>query len=111
MHGIKREDLKEGLVSRQVCRRLNAELFGCLVCCDGVASDQAWLSQVYEAGNTKPTFQLDSIVKLCHWGNPGMARWLDVNDEVEHRAGEDAIRLMRAFAHGLRRRPERVVLP
>ncbi len=111
VHGITRDELSAGLVPEAVCARLNVELAGCTVCCDGFSHDQPWLYRLYEAGAAKPSFHLESMMRLHRWGQPGLARWLRENRHVPHRAREDALRLMRAFAYGMKRRPRRVVLP
>ena len=62
-------------------------------------------------GGQRASYHLESMIGLYHLANPGLAKWLGQNDDVPHRAREDAERLMRAFAYGMRRRPERIVLP
>ena len=111
MHGIALDDLGAGMPAKRVCERLNAELAGCTVCCDGLLFDQVWWMQLYEAGNLRASYHLESMIGLYHLANPGLVKWLGENADVPHRARQDAERLMRAFAYGMKRRPPRVVQP
>lgn len=65
VHGIPRSALLEhGRPPAEVARRLNDELGGRTVYCDGWAHDYAWLALLFEVAGLVPRFHLESVNKL-----------------------------------------------
>lgn len=65
VHGIARTALLEhGRPAVEVARRLNDDLGGRTVYCDGWAHDYTWLAQLFECAGLVPRFRLESVNKL-----------------------------------------------
>jgi hypothetical protein len=79
----------------EVARRLNADLAGRTVYCDGWAHDYAWLGLLFEEAGLVPRFKLESVNRLLD--DAGLAR-LDAERRLafatlgigRHRASTDA---------------------
>lgn len=109
IHKIPREDLEAGLSPTATVERLNAFLGAArgVGWCDGGAWDVHWAKTLAKASNVRPTFRVGHIdmmtAKLDQFSMMRMLRWLDRNPP-RHRARDDAERLMKALARGLRLR-------
>ena len=67
VHGISRQTLlRHGRPVAEVAARLNEDLRGCTVYCDGWAHDYPWLAALFEEAGRSPRFTLASA-----------AQWLD----------------------------------
>ncbi len=65
MHGISRETLlRHGRAVAEVVQRLDDDLAGLTVYCDGWAHDFPWLAALYEEVNRSPGFRLQSVNML-----------------------------------------------
>jgi len=65
VHGIARDTLlAHGRDVGFVARRLNEELAGLTVYCDGWAHDYPWLAALYEEAFLSPSFKLESVSAL-----------------------------------------------
>jgi hypothetical protein len=65
LHGIARETLlRHGRPAREVAARLNTDLGGRTVYCDGWAHDYSWLGVLFEAADLVPQFRLESVRTL-----------------------------------------------
>jgi hypothetical protein len=65
VHGIARALLvQHGRPAAEVARKLNDELGGRTVYCDGWAHDYAWLGLLFEAADLVPRFKLESVNRL-----------------------------------------------
>jgi hypothetical protein len=104
VHGISRQTLQtHGRGAGEVAARLNAELAGQTVYCDGWAHDYPWLAALFEEAGTQPAFKLESVHALL--GDEPLSR-LDAarRDALvalglqRHRASNDARALQRALA-------------
>ncbi len=96
VHGIARPVLlQHGRAVAEVARRLNADLAGRTVYCDGWAHDYAWLGLLFEEAGDVPRFKLESVNRLLD--ETRLAR-LDVERQRafgalgirRHRASSDA---------------------
>ena len=96
VHGIARPTLlQHGRAVAEVARRLNADLAGRTVYCDGWAHDYAWLGVLFEEAGLVPRFKLESVNRLLD--DAGLAR-LDAERRLafatlgigRHRASTDA---------------------
>lgn len=65
VHGIARPLLlQHGRPVAEVARRLNDDLHGRTVYCDGWAHDYAWLGLLFEEAGLVPRFKLESVNRL-----------------------------------------------
>lgn len=65
VHGIARTVLlHHGRSVAEVAQRLNADLAGRTVYCDGWAHDYAWLGLLFEEAGQVPRFKLESVTRL-----------------------------------------------
>ena len=65
VHGIDRAVLlQHGRPVAEVARRLNEDLGGRTVYCDGWAHDYAWLGLLFEEAGFMPRFKLESVNRL-----------------------------------------------
>ena len=96
VHGIARPALlQHGRAVAEVARRLNDDLAGRTVYCDGWAHDYAWLGLLFEEAGLVPRFKLESVNRLLD--DAGLAR-LDAERRLafatlgigRHRASTDA---------------------
>lgn len=114
IHRITRDELLRAPHPTMVAERLNAHMSNSpFAFCDGGNSDLRWMWQLFSAGNLTPTFRLVPVEAM-----PGlhieavrnrMWEFLETT-KPPHRAGPDAVRLMRAYAHALEELPDVVVL-
>ena len=81
IHGINRHELLEGLTVNEVAERMNEDLIGNKVWCDGGLSDQTWNFRIFDAAGIEPKFQ------VLHY------QIIGINENVEHRALPDAKQL------------------
>jgi hypothetical protein len=96
VHGIQRHQLLEhGRSVHEVAQRLNQDLAGQVLYCDGWAHDYAWLARLFEAAQLNPLFRLESVVRLL--SEQQLARLDDARLEAftalgitRHRASSDA---------------------
>jgi hypothetical protein len=103
LHGIDRHTLlRHGHAPAVVARRLNAELGGETVYCDGWAHDFPWLAGLYEEAGFAMTFRLEPATRLLDEAQ--LARLDTVHREAfadlrvaRHRASNDARALQRAL--------------
>jgi hypothetical protein len=68
--------------------------------------DEIWCRILFHDAGLKRDFRLLPMDKLPTLDGARMVRWLKSNKDVLHRAGADALRLMRAYAYSLKQRPE-----
>ena len=95
-HGIHRDTIvRLGRPAAQVAQRLNADLAGRTVYCDGWAHDYAWLAVLFEAAGATPDFRLESAATLLDEAR--LARLADTQRAARselglsrHRASSDA---------------------
>jgi hypothetical protein len=96
VHGIALSQLlQHGRPVAEVARRLNDDLAGRTVYCDGWAHDYAWLGLLFEEAGLVPRFKLESVNRLLD--DAGLAR-LDAERRLafatlgigRHRASTDA---------------------
>lgn len=103
-HRIPREALlRLGRPAAEVAQRLNADLAGRTVYCDGWAHDYTWLAALFEAAGAAPGFRLESVAALLDDARlPQLAAARDaVRAELgltRHRASSDARVLQLALA-------------
>ncbi len=65
VHGIARPMLlQHGRTATDVAQRLNADLAGRTVYCDGWAHDYAWLGRLFDEAGLVPRFKLESVNRL-----------------------------------------------
>jgi DNA polymerase III epsilon subunit-like protein len=65
VHGIDRAMLlQHGRPAAEVAQRLNNDLGGRTVYCDGWAHDYAWLGVLFESAGLVPRFKLESVNRL-----------------------------------------------
>lgn len=105
LHGITREALlQHGRTADVVCRKLNEDLAGRTVYCDGWAHDYPWLARLYDAADMHPSFRLESV--LCLLDDPARSRLDAVLQDLRttqrrHRASGDARVLQQALARAI----------
>lgn len=95
-HHIERDTLlRLGRPAADVARRLNADLAGRTVYCDGWAHDYTWLAALFEAAGATPGFRLESVAALLD--DARLARLADAQQAARselglsrHRASSDA---------------------
>jgi Exonuclease len=114
IHKITREDLEGAPPSNRVAVALNSLLapIGSAFC-DGMPFDEVWCRILFHDADLKREFALLPMEMLPLQDGPRMVKWLKSNKDVPHRAGADALRLMRAYAYSLKQRPaiEKIVSP
>jgi hypothetical protein len=99
LHGISRESLQRvGRSPLAVAARLNQDLAGRTVYCDGWAHDYSWLSALFDAAGLQQVFRLESVNHLLE--EPHLARLDALRGEAfgalniqRHRASSDALAL------------------
>lgn len=102
-HRIPREALlRLGRPAAEVAQRLNADLAGRTVYCDGWAHDYSWLGALFEQAGLVPAFKLESVGALLD--EAALARLDHARREAvaemglsRHRASNDARALQRAL--------------
>lgn len=103
LHGIARATLlRHGHAPHDVARRLNDELAGQVVYCDGWGQDYSWLAVLFEAAEMTPAFRLEPAARLL--GDTQLAQLDGVHRRAfaelgvaRHRASNDARALQRAL--------------
>ena len=96
VHGIARAALLEhGRPPAEVARRLNDDLGGRTVYCDGWAHDYTWLGQLFETAGLVPRFRLESVNTLLDDDHLAQLDTLRVDGFsalgiARHRASSDA---------------------
>jgi len=109
VHGIPRPTLlAHGRAADEVARKLNADLAGSTVYCDGWAHDYAWLAALFDEAGVRPGFRLESVNTLFDDAALARLAGLQAGARAElglsrHRASSDA----RALQHALLRLNER----
>lgn len=114
IHGITQRDLSLAPHPTEVARKLNALMeHSSVAYCDGGEWDERWLRQLFEATGVTPAFRLMSYHRM-----PGlriqsvfnrMSHFLKTT-KPPHRAGDDAVRLMHAYAYAKGQSPDVVSL-
>jgi hypothetical protein len=111
VHGIQRTTLlAHGRPALEVARRLNQDLAGLTVYCDGWAHDYSWLATLFEEAGLAVGFKLESVVSLLGEAElPGLDRARDhalvALGVRRHRASNDARALQQALV-GLLAQPQ-----
>ena len=87
--------LSPGRPPAEVARRLNDDLGGRTVCCDGWAHDYTWLGQLFETAGLVPRFRLESVNRLLDDDHLAQLDTLRVDGLsalgiARHRASSDA---------------------
>ena len=103
VHGIDRRTLAEhGREPVEVALRLNAELGGTTVYCDGWGHDYPWLARLYDEAGLAPAFRLEPAARL--FGETLLAQLDEAHKDAfaelavtRHRASNDARALQRAL--------------
>lgn len=103
VHHIGRDILlRHGRPAAEVARRLNEDLAGQTVYCDGWAHDYAWLGALFEAAGLQPSFRLESVNRL--FDERHLAQLDDAQRQARaelgltrHRASSDARALQAAI--------------
>lgn len=109
VHGIRREVLERyGHAPSEVAARLNTELGGLTVYCDGWGHDYSWLARLYEEAGMVPAFRLEPAARLLGDTQLGALdeahrRAFDELAVQRHRASNDARALQRALGQLQRR--------
>jgi hypothetical protein len=94
LHGISRQSIEQhGRDAREVARRLNLDLHGLTVYCDGWGNDYSWLHALYEATDQLPAFRIEHV--QCLLDAAQTTRW---NDAKRAAASELGIQRHRASA-------------
>lgn len=101
IHGITQDDLEAGVSPRWALEHANALLREQVVFCDGGEHDLRWLRHLAHAAQLRPTFKLadwsEVVGRLSPDQRARMVKW-QVREPVHHRAGDDALRLLRSLA-------------
>jgi hypothetical protein len=103
IHGIARDTLAaHGRAPLDVAARLNRDLAGLTVYCDGWAHDYTWLAALFEQAGLQPAFKLESVGALLdeqQLARLDRARHDAVSEMglVRHRASNDARALQQAL--------------
>ena len=104
VHGIDALELSEGLTPTEVIISLNGLLEGHAAFCDGGPFDLGWARTLAAASEVQPKIKIGDWDMLSGRLDPTsyerMVRWLD-RSSIQHRARDDAERLMMALAIGL----------
>ncbi len=104
VHHIARDTLlQHGRPAAEVANRLNRDLLGLTVYCDGWAHDYPWLGALFEAAGSAPLFRLESVNRLLD--EPRLARLDALQQQARqelglsrHRASSDARALQLALS-------------
>lgn len=105
VHRIPRQDLSLGMTPTDVIAALNAIVGDAAAFCDGGAYDFHWARMLARASGVRATFKIGDFDHLAseleQLAYMRFVRWLD-RAPTRHRARDDAERLMKALARGLR---------
>ena len=106
IHKIAHKDLEGAPSADRVAVTLNSLLapIGSAFC-DGMPFDEIWCRILFQDVDLKRDFELLPMEMLPLLDGARMVKWLRSNKDVPHRAGPDALRLMRAYAYSLKQRP------
>jgi hypothetical protein len=104
VHRLARDTvLEHGRGVTEVASRLNADLNGLTLYCDGWAHDYPWLHLLFDAAGLTPRFRLDNLRRLL--SDAEAERWHDAKERVacqvpleRHRASGDARLLQLTWA-------------
>jgi hypothetical protein len=104
LHQLPRQTvMQHGRDVVEVASRLNAELSGMTLYCDGWAHDYAWLHLLFDAAGRTPRFRLDNVRRLL--SDAEAERWHETKEQVagdvrvaRHRASGDARLLQLTWA-------------
>jgi hypothetical protein len=96
VHGIGRELLAQyGRATTEVALEMNRMLRGMTVYTDAWYHDFNWISRLFDAAETSPTFKLEDLRSLLD--DDAASRWHETRDQVQsemttarHRASNDA---------------------
>lgn len=106
VHGIRREDLEEGITPEEALTHANLLVSGHFAICDGGEHDLRWLRHLAQAAGDSPNFELRDWAtfgrSVAGLDSLGMIEWYR-RQAIRHRAGDDALLLLRAIAVGLTR--------
>jgi hypothetical protein len=106
IHKITRADLEGAPTADRVAVALNSFLAPLgTAFCDGMPYDEIWCRVLFQDVNVKREFGLLPMARLPLLDGARMSKWLKSNKDISHRAGADALRLMRAYAYSLKQRP------
>lgn len=87
VHQLDRDTLQRvGRPAAEVAHWLNGLLHGRVVYSDAWGHDYAWLSRLYDAAQSQPTFRLEALAVLL--AEPEMSLWHGARDAVESALGE-----------------------
>lgn len=104
IHGIQRDDLRNGISATETVVALNAIVGDNVVFCDGGRWDFGWARRLVLAAGVMNRYRMGDYAMLrMRCPTPiraGVDRWL-ARTPARHRARDDAERLMKALAHGL----------
>jgi DNA polymerase III epsilon subunit-like protein len=103
LHGLSLATVRaHGWPLREVAARLNEDLHGSTVYCDGWARDYAWLGKLFDAADSAPRFKLESVNALLQ--APELALLDHAREDAHtvlrlrrHRASSDARALQMAL--------------
>ncbi len=106
LHRIGQADLlKHGRPVREVVRRLGDILGGSIAYCDGGEIDAAFSARLHGAANVAPHWRLGSMADMVRstcgeviQARAVLARIFRADADIQHRAGPDAVRLIRELA-------------
>ena len=105
IHGISRAELDAGMTPVETMTKLNALLGDGTAFCDSSGHDAHWARMLARGANIGPTFTIgnfgDLAAYLDQFGYMRFLRWRE-RTPARHRARDDAERLMKALARGLR---------
>ncbi len=103
LHGITRATLlRHGHAPREVAQRLNDDLAGRTVYCDGWGQDYSWLAVLFESAEMTPAFRLEPAARLLRDAQLAQLDALHRRAFAElgvkrHRASNDARALQQAL--------------
>lgn len=104
VHGIFEADLwNHGMPPKKVCSWLNELNDGKVLWCDGTGADAFWFKRLYEAGKSKPSFELCNIwalldhYKLIPQFKRHRAAHMNAPGGRAHRADWDAMMLKKVM--------------
>jgi DNA polymerase III epsilon subunit-like protein len=110
IHHISKHDLANAPHPARVAEQLNRHMKGVdIAYCDGLQHDRCWLMSLFSDAGIEPVFELRDIGAMPKLGRfPDLwARMCLYLDQmlIIHRAGDDALNLMKAYAHAVGQQP------
>lgn len=97
IHGITKQEIYDkGRPLREACSWLN-ETVGPHTAHVGDMRDKMWLSQMFDAAGRAHIFQLDYIGAFMEAAAISQKNYFDFLGDLQHRAGQDALRMARAL--------------